>query len=207
MAGANGRLPASELASIGNGFYLEREAAAAFNAMSAEAERRWGRPIRVIAAYRPLWKQQYLYNGWIRHLRGFNLAAFPGTSNHGWGLAIDLASGWDRWAVDQIGRAYGWSKSWSDAQSEWWHITYRHGVWHGHAPTPASSVLREGMRNERVRELQRRLYALGFHSVARDGHFGPKTLSAVKRFQRAHHLTVDGRVGPKTTAALKRAVR
>ena len=110
---ANGRFTNAELASIGGGYYLARGAAAAFNAMSAAAQKRWGRPIRVVAGYRTYERQVYFWNLY-RSGRG-NLAAQPGTSNHGLGLAVDLASQWDRWAVDQIGRSFGWSKSWSDA--------------------------------------------------------------------------------------------
>jgi peptidoglycan hydrolase-like protein with peptidoglycan-binding domain len=36
-----------------------------------------------------------------------------------------------------------------------------------------------------------------------DGIFGPKTLAAVRAFQKSHGLKVDGLVGPKTTAALR----
>src|SRR5437764_12811831 len=99
--GANGQLPSSVLAPIGYGYYMERNAAAAFNAMSQVSMRRWGRPIRCISAYRTISKQWYLWNLY-RSGRG-NLAAYPGSSNHGWGLAFDCASTWDRWAVDQIG--------------------------------------------------------------------------------------------------------
>ena len=50
--------------------------------------------------------------------------------------------------------------------------------------------------------LQRRLNALGA-SLAVDGRFGPKTLAAVKKYQRSKGLQVDGVVGPKTRTSLK----
>ena len=60
----------------------------------------------------------------------------------------------------------------------------------------------QGEAGKRVSDLQKRLNALGAH-LAVDGKFGPKTLAAVKAFQKSHGLKVDGLVGPKTTAALR----
>jgi hypothetical protein len=65
-----------------------------------------------------------------------SLAAIPGTSNHGWGTAVDLATTAMRTMVDRIGVKYGWSKQWSDAQSEWWHILYQAGHYSGPDPGP-----------------------------------------------------------------------
>jgi len=50
--------------------------------------------------------------------------------------------------------------------------------------------------------LQRRLNAVGA-ALAVDGRFGPKTLAAVKKYQRSKGLAVDGIVGPKTRKSLK----
>jgi HK97 family phage prohead protease len=72
-------------------------------------------------------------------------------------------------------------------------------------PRPAPSnqhPVGQGESGKRVSDLQTRLNALGAHLKV-DGIFGPKTLAAVKAFQRAHGLKVDGLVGPKTTAALR----
>lgn len=191
----NGFLTGADLAPIGNGFYLERHAAAAFNAMNVEARRRWGRSIRVRSAYRTYSQQVYFWNLYLSG-RG-NLAARPGTSNHGWGLAVDLYSQQDRWMVDQIGAKYGFAKRWSDAPSEWWHIKYRSGVWNGHVPS-TFVPLHYGMRGARVKTLKHGLRSLGFNSVDTSNIFGKATLAAVKRVQKKHHLRVDGIVGPKT---------
>jgi HK97 family phage prohead protease len=68
-------------------------------------------------------------------------------------------------------------------------------------PTNAHPV-GDGETGQRVTDLQKRLNALGAH-LAVDGKFGPKTLAAVRAFQKSHGLKVDGLVGPKTTAALR----
>ena len=200
---SNGRLPSSVLAPIGGGYYLRKDAAAAFNAMSREAQRRWGRPITVVAGYRTYARQVYFWNLW-RAGRG-NLAAHPGTSNHGWGLAVDLTPQWSRWAVDQIGAKYGFSKRWSDAPSEWWHIRFDPSK--VTASVKTVKTLRKGQTGPSVKALQRQLRKLGFKSVpapgkAGYGYFGRSTVSAVKRVQKKHHLSADGVVGPKTHAAI-----
>lgn len=127
----NGRLPAGDLAEIpratnGDRCYLRRDAAAAFNAMNAESVRRYGVTLRTSSgrtAYRTLAQQHYF---WDLHQRGQGaLAARPGTSNHGLGLAVDLATP-QMWAiVNRIGAKYGWQKRWSDAPTEPWHFKWK----------------------------------------------------------------------------------
>ena len=58
-----------------------------------------------------------------------------------------------------------------------------------------------------VRGIQQALQYLDFAPGEIDGLYGPKTSSAVMRFQRTHRLTADGIVGPKTRAGLETAVR
>ena len=65
-------------------------------------------------------------------------------------------------------------------------------------------ALRAGASGSDVRELQKALRKAGF-SVKVDGQFGPTTVRAVKRFQRAAHLASSGTVGRKTIAALQAA--
>lgn len=68
-------------------------------------------------------------------------------------------------------------------------------------PTKKYPTLRRGAKGENVKILQTILAKDG-STLAIDGIFGIGTLSAVKSFQKRHHLTVDGIVGPKTWAEL-----
>jgi hypothetical protein len=199
---ANGRLTNSELSSIGNGYYLANNAARSFNAMSAESQRRFGAPIRVVSAYRTIERQRYFWQLY-RSGRG-NLAAYPGTSNHGLGRAVDLASPADRSRVDQIGARFGWSKRCSDAASEYWHVIYN-PTCTGAGPLPPTRA-----RGPNVKELQAYLLRGGYlhkgdrtHPPAIDGKMGPKTKAAIKKFQSEHKLKPDGVAGPKTMAKLR----
>lgn len=131
----NGRLTASELSPIAGGV-LAHDAAAAWNAMNVECRRRGVelRPNGSKSSYRTYAQQVELWELYTSG-RG-SLAAHPGTSNHGWGLAVDLATREMRAMLDQVGNPYGWSKATSDAQSEWWHIAWRTGSWRGPDPGP-----------------------------------------------------------------------
>jgi hypothetical protein len=149
MTVLNGRLPESALVPVGGGLFLQREAAASFLALQSALRRQVGRSLGLNAAYRSYAKQQYLYNGYVSHQPGFNLAAYPGMSNHGWGLAIDLASPADRQLVDRFGARYGWAKRWSDAPSEWWHIKFNAPIWRANKGTlvdPFAALLSDERR-------------------------------------------------------------
>ena len=85
---ANGRIPTSALCPLdfAPGHLLRCDAAQQLSALSEEYEREFGVPIPMTDSYRTLESQVRLKatKGW--------LAATPGTSNHGWGLAVDLGS-------------------------------------------------------------------------------------------------------------------
>ncbi|HVE92649.1 MAG TPA: peptidoglycan-binding protein [Actinomycetota bacterium] len=66
---------------------------------------------------------------------------------------------------------------------------------------------RHPMRGDDVRDLQRRLNALGFDSGKEDGIFGAETHAAVTQFQRGSGLPKDGIVGRATVDALNRLAR
>jgi len=132
-ADQNGYLPQSELAPIYHPtaqVYLRKDAAAAWNAFRQYCLARGVEmyPNGPNSAYRT-WSQQVL----MKRLYGRN-AATPGTSNHGLGLAVDVATHEMRHAIDQWGAQFGWSKTWSDASWEWWHIKYQPGHYHGGDP-------------------------------------------------------------------------
>lgn len=59
---------------------------------------------------------------------------------------------------------------------------------------------------EAVTEYQGQLAALGYAVGPVDGIRGPKTIAAVKAFQKDHDLVVDGIVGPATRATLANAL-
>ena len=69
-------------------------------------------------------------------------------------------------------------------------------------PRLGSRVLRAEHRGGDVAELQFLLASHGFPSGALDGVFGPRTESALRRFQRWAGLAEDARAGPATVTAL-----
>lgn len=79
------------------------------------------------------------------------------------------------------------------------------------APSSASSPtkLKRGDSGEGVRDLQKKLIALGYScgSKGADGKFGASTETAVRQFQKDKGLEVDGIVGKDTLNALKIKVK
>lgn len=66
----------------------------------------------------------------------------------------------------------------------------------------SAQSLREGDSGEDVREVQSRLYSLGYLSGDVDGDFGSATAEAVRKFQSDRGLEADGIVGAQTYYAL-----
>jgi hypothetical protein len=189
---SNGRLSASELSPIPGG-ELRNDAAAAWNAPGGPADNGL-RPTGSNSSYRTYAAQQYYWNLY-QSGRG-NLAAYPGTSNHGWGIAVDLAEPWMRTWIDEHGAHYGFRKT--EAYSEWWHVNYVGGV-----SFPTFHPLRLHSKGKRVKRLTRRLAFI--HRPKRGPYlkhwywrFKKPVYHAVRNFQRDHGLVVDGVVGPKT---------
>jgi cell wall-associated NlpC family hydrolase len=125
---SNGQIPADQLCSLGGGHRLRCDAAAAYNAMSAAYAATFGSPLCITDSYRSLDAQV------DAHHRKPKITAVPGTSNHGWGLAVDLCGGINlfgtaqtAWMQVNAGR-YGWlHPDWAQAggqNPEPWHWEY-----------------------------------------------------------------------------------
>ena len=127
--GSNGRLSASSLCFLWDGReQLQPEAAIAFSALNDHFRTVFGRNMCVDDTYRSL-SQQYS----TKASQGF-LAATPGTSMHGWGLAVDFcrsdSSGSKYQWLAENAPVYGfinppWAKS---VKYEPWHWEYERGV-------------------------------------------------------------------------------
>jgi hypothetical protein len=132
MAYLNGRLPASALSRIPGGRLAKGDSARSWIAMRWYVYKKTGTylyPTGPASSYRSLYKQQQFWNAYMNG-KG-PLAARPGTSNHGWGKAVDLPLPAQQAAVRKYGHLFGWGiaggRLSSDAPSEPWHATFRGG--------------------------------------------------------------------------------
>lgn len=123
----NGQLPESVLCPIpwAPGQRLRGDAVNALIPLDAAYKARFGTHICITDSYRSLAQQRDVY------ARKPNLAAYPGTSEHGWGKALDLGCGLqvagspqDVW-MHQHGDEYGWRHpGWAEpsgSRPESWH--------------------------------------------------------------------------------------
>lgn len=90
----NGRIPLSQLRRVkyvtGGAHYLRRDASMALDRLCLVVKRQ-GHGTYITDSYRSYEAQVRLRREWCA--RGLcQYAAYPGTSNHGWGLAIDAAA-------------------------------------------------------------------------------------------------------------------
>jgi len=99
----NGQLPDEDLVSIGSGHKLAKAIAPQFKAMmqsASESGFKMGTHFRINSSYRTYDKQKQLYDQ-----LGPGTAAYPGTSNHGLGRAVDLwyTNGSYKWLKSNAG--------------------------------------------------------------------------------------------------------
>jgi hypothetical protein len=207
----NGNLPAGVLGNYSSSCRVWNQAAGPATAM-ALAARKAGIGLVYADCYRDYAGQVYWRTWWCNVGKCGN-AAVPGTSNHGWGKAIDIhdASG----GLPTTGAAYKWLKANAGRfgynnpilTNEAWHWEWvgDGGSMHGYQVRPGlfNWPLRYGTNNNvEVKNLQTALRAKGYNVVV-DGNFGGGTLAAVKSFQSRNGLPTDGVVGAGTAWALR----
>lgn len=224
MAYSNGRIPAKALDTTylyypgtGNGRQTLKSVAPYAEAMATEFYLEFGKPLEATDGYR-----DYATQVTLKRQKGV-YAATPGTSNHGWGKAFDLASGVNSFSSKE--------HKWLRANAHRWgfvHPTWAHDgnsangmdeAWHWEYVGGGSSkgrVLRArsgrgevglGHTNKaKVREIQERLnYHLpADQHIVVDGDFGLGTAIAVIRFQKLRRAYVSGRVSLALLARLRR---
>ncbi len=125
----NGEIPAEALCQLGvHRHALRCDAAAGYAAMSAAYRAEFGTDLCITDSYRSLGAQVAAFH------RKPALAAVPGTSNHGWALAVDLCGGihlggtpeW-RWMAANAGRFGFVQPDWASPRGEKpepWHWEY-----------------------------------------------------------------------------------
>ena len=131
---SNGQLPRDQLGNIpGTAQQVRKDLVTQTGALRAAFEKRFGKPLTITDSYRPYSVQERIFRqryttSWVTgidprrwlgvtwwRLPGTAAASVPGTSNHGWGQAIDFGSGVNvgnspehRWMVENAPR-FGWS--------------------------------------------------------------------------------------------------
>ncbi|XBH22048.1 M15 family metallopeptidase [Jonesiaceae bacterium BS-20] len=126
--GENGQLDVKDLCSVKRGHTLRADAAVAFLALDEAYQAKFGTPMCLTDAYRPLETQRTL------KIQKGSLAATPGTSNHGWGLAVDICNttyhAQNKWEwLNENAPRFGWAQpSWASRSYEPWHWEFTDAV-------------------------------------------------------------------------------
>jgi len=131
-AGLNGRLATKDLCTLWDGHTkLRADAASALAELNSVYVAKFGADMCLASGYRTL-QQQYA----VKAQKG-GLAAPPGKSNHGWGLAVDFCGGMTSgkvWAwLNENAGTYGfenpsWARPGGSGPYERWHWEYTKGV-------------------------------------------------------------------------------
>jgi hypothetical protein len=126
----NGELPPEALCVLWgtSGQVLQQDAAAAFDLLSRAYAREFGRPICVTDSYR-----SYAEQVAVKQAKP-ELAATPGYSKHGWGIATDLCDGVEQfgsathtWLLDNAAQLGWFHPAWAEpsgSKPEAWHWEY-----------------------------------------------------------------------------------
>lgn len=127
----NGCLKNLKKGEVGSNKYeLASEAADALEIMYEDMPEDVQKDLKISDSYRPLKIQCNIFNFDVYEKTGKRIklgtssvpVAAPGTSNHGWGRALDLSSRKAQEWIKDNGYKYGWC--WGEVTSEPWHFTY-----------------------------------------------------------------------------------
>jgi hypothetical protein len=125
----NGQIPLVQLVHVGGGQYLRPDVAAQWGLMRAACKAATGVTLGLTEGYRAYSRQVVLYQAYQTYLRfgrpKANVAAVPGTSNHGLGTALDLNNYEPAWAWLQANAPkYGFTWTQGKASGERWHWVF-----------------------------------------------------------------------------------
>ncbi|MBF4549219.1 M15 family metallopeptidase [Pseudoclavibacter sp. VKM Ac-2888] len=111
------------------GVLLRAEAAGALDAFAFYFEKEFGYRPDAAEGMRNLDRQNFYYDRFVNKRPGWTVAAVPGTSNHGWGLAVDFGGNLNvsfteehAWAA-KTAPLFGWVWTGKDF-GEPWHFDY-----------------------------------------------------------------------------------
>ena len=111
------------------GLKLRDVAARALEVLNVEFRQKFGRDIPVLDGLRSYAEQVRLREGYLQGLPGFNIAAIPGRSKHGWGLAMDFGTPLNRQSSEEWkwlyanSERFGWVWT-GEADGEPWHFEF-----------------------------------------------------------------------------------
>lgn len=124
----NGLLPKDSQCKLHtDGEFLRADAAVDFLKMNQAFSEEFGENLCLTSSYRDLSNQERLYS-----TKPPGMAAVPGTSNHGWGLAVDLCGGVETQGSPEFNWLENNSKKWGWFHPQWaysnpfepWHWEY-----------------------------------------------------------------------------------
>lgn len=190
----------------------------AYLKLAAAFKKATGCDLLITDAYRTYAQQKSLYDRWKAGTFSAPSVAYPGTSLHETGRALDLRDSGSIPGVTVAGNVrsnwirnnaakYGFNPA-GYGFREPWHVEYTGDPWRaigkGSAESEIPSV-NAGFSIAYIKDIQNHLIAKGYPvgSSGADGYRGPDTVYAIKKFQKANDLTVDGLPGPATLAKLK----
>jgi hypothetical protein len=127
----NGCLTSLKSGQVGNNKYtLLADAGVALEKMYDDMPEDVKKDLKISDSYRPLKTQCSIFDFDIFEKSGKRVkkgtsgtpVARPGTSNHGWGRALDLSKKKAQDWIRENGSKYGWC--WGEVKSEPWHFTF-----------------------------------------------------------------------------------